>query len=104
MRVETVNGIVCAVNATVTMCSVRTCQHSYMTDDQHSEYKAAIQKEYNRKQSLASKKKERESKKDLSINVVGANLVEEVKWTDEYKAAIQKEYNRKQSLALKKKA
>jgi len=33
------------------MCSVRTCQHSYMTDDQHSEYKAAIQKEYNRKHS-----------------------------------------------------
>jgi len=51
MRVDTVNGIICAVNAIVTMCSVRTCQHSYMTDDQHSEYKAAIQKEYNRKHS-----------------------------------------------------
>jgi hypothetical protein len=50
-------GIMCAVNVEITMCDIKTCQHSFMTDEQHKAYRSAILKEFNRKQSLPQKNK-----------------------------------------------
>lgn len=55
MRCEMMGGIMCAVNVEVMMCEIKTCQHSFMTDEQHKAYRTAILKEFNRKQALPSK-------------------------------------------------
>jgi hypothetical protein len=50
-------GIMCAVNVEITMCDIKTCQHSFMTDEQHKAYRAAIAKEFKRKQAMPPKTK-----------------------------------------------
>jgi hypothetical protein len=55
MKVEMMNGIMCAVNVDITICDIKTCQHSFMTGDQVKAFRTALLKEYNRKKDIVPK-------------------------------------------------
>jgi uncharacterized protein with PIN domain len=55
MQIEVVGNVVCAVNAKIMRCSVRTCQHTYMTGPQLKAFKTQIYAEYHRKKDIQPK-------------------------------------------------
>jgi uncharacterized protein with PIN domain len=55
MQIEVVGNVVCAVKAQIMRCSVRTCQHTYMTGPQLKAFKAQVYAEYHRKKDIQPK-------------------------------------------------